>query len=92
MGSVYEGCSEDFCTFSFLSILDTLSLVHWSCDHFGDSKHCTYLSYIYLMMFLSHFTYLFMCCFFSPFMQMFLIYCMQSFISVLHYDVVMSFV
>ena len=22
-----------FCIFSFLSILDTLSLVHWSCDH-----------------------------------------------------------
>ena len=32
-----------FCIFSFLSILDTLSFVHWSCDHFGDSKHCTYL-------------------------------------------------
>ena len=30
---VYEGCSEDFCIFSFLSILDTLYLVHWSCDH-----------------------------------------------------------
>ena len=25
MGSVYEGCSENFCIISFLSILDTLS-------------------------------------------------------------------
>ena len=33
-GSVYiEGCSEDSCIFSFLSVLDTLSLVYWSCDH-----------------------------------------------------------
>ena len=41
-GSVYiEGCSEDFCIFSFLSILDTLSLVHGSCDHFD--IHCTYI-------------------------------------------------
>ena len=30
---VYKGCSEDFCIFFFLSILDTLSLVHWSYDH-----------------------------------------------------------
>ena len=30
---IYEGCSEDFCIFSFLSLSDTLSLVHWSCDH-----------------------------------------------------------
>ena len=29
---VYERCREDFCI-SFLSLLDTLSLVHWSCDH-----------------------------------------------------------
>ena len=27
-----EGCSEDSCIFSFLSILDTLSLVYWPCD------------------------------------------------------------
>ena len=32
-GLVYEGCREDSCIFSFLSILDTLSLVHWSYDH-----------------------------------------------------------
>ena len=30
---MHEGCSEDFCIFSFFSILDILSLVHWSCDH-----------------------------------------------------------
>ena len=30
---VYKGCSEDFCIFSFLSLLDTLSFLHWSCDH-----------------------------------------------------------
>ena len=34
-GSAYlfEECNEDFCIFSFLYLLDTLSLVHWSCDH-----------------------------------------------------------
>ena len=32
--SVYiERCSEDSCIFSFLSVLDTLSLVYWSYDH-----------------------------------------------------------
>ena len=30
---VYEGCSENFFIFSFPFILDTLSYVHWSCDH-----------------------------------------------------------
>ena len=29
----FEGCSKDSCIFSFLSLLDTLYLVHWSCDH-----------------------------------------------------------
>ena len=34
-GDVYlfKGCSEDFCIFSFHYPFDTLSLVHWSCDH-----------------------------------------------------------
>ena len=30
---MHEGCNKDFSIFSFLSIQDTLSLVHWSCDH-----------------------------------------------------------
>ena len=30
---IYKGCSEHLCIFSFLSLLDTLSIVHWSCDH-----------------------------------------------------------
>ena len=30
---LFKGCSEDFCIFSFPYPLDTLSLVHWSCDH-----------------------------------------------------------
>ena len=30
---MHEGCSKDFSIFSFLFIQDTLSLVHWSCDH-----------------------------------------------------------
>ena len=30
---IFEGCSEDLCIFSFLSLLDTLSFVHRSCDH-----------------------------------------------------------
>ena len=38
------------------------------------------------------FTYLYMCYFFSLFMHMLLITCMQSIISVLHKDVLMSFV
>ena len=29
----FEGCSEDSYIFSFRSTLDTLFLVHWSCDH-----------------------------------------------------------
>ena len=36
----FEGCSEDSCIFSFLSILDTLSHVYWPCD---------YLTYIVLI-------------------------------------------
>ena len=28
-----EGCSKDFCIFSSLSLLDTLSLIYWSYDH-----------------------------------------------------------
>ena len=82
MGSVYEGSSEDFCIFYFLSILDTLSLVHWSCDHLVIANivliYLYIYIYLYLMMLLSHFTYLSMCCFFSLFIHMFLIYCMQS--------------
>ena len=36
-----------FVFFSFLSYLDTLSLIHWSCDHFD--IHCTYICfYIYI--------------------------------------------
>ena len=46
-GSVYEGCSEDFCIFSFLSILDTLSLVHRSCDHLVIAHLVLMLIYIY---------------------------------------------
>ena len=30
---MHEGCNKDFSIFSFLSIQDTLSLVHWSYDH-----------------------------------------------------------
>ena len=36
-----EGRSEDSCIYSFLFILDTLSLVYWSCDHL------TYIVFIF---------------------------------------------
>ena len=74
MGSVFflEGCSEDLCIFSFLSLLDTLSFCTSVLWPLSDSKHCIYLWYIYLML-LSFFTYLSMCCFFSLFIHMFLI-------------------
>ena len=61
-----------FVSFFFLSILDTLSLVHWSCDHLVIANIVLIFD-IYLMMLLSHFTYLFMCCFFPFFIHMFLI-------------------
>ena len=61
-----------FLIFSFLSNLDTLSLVHWSCDHLVIANIVLIFD-IYLMMLLSHFTYLFMCCFFPFFIHMFLI-------------------
>ena len=71
------------CIFSFLSLLDTLSLVHWSCDHLVIAS-IVFIIDIYLMTLLSNFTYLSMCFFFSLFIHMFLTYCMQSFISVSH--------
>ena len=47
-----EGCDEDSYIFSFLSLLDTLYLVHQSCDHltyivliFDFYTHVSYLSY-----------------------------------------------
>ena len=46
-----------FVYFFFLSILDTLSLVHWSCDRLVIAN-IVLLFDIYLMMLLSHFTYL----------------------------------
>ena len=67
-----EGCSEDSCIFSFLSILDTLFFVYWSCDHL------TYIVlifglYIYIYIDICYFTYSSMYCFFSLFIHMFLI-------------------
>ena len=48
---IYEGCSEDLCIFSFLSLLDTLSLVHWSCDHLVRANIIFIFDiYIYMMM------------------------------------------
>ena len=61
------------------SILDTIILVHGSCDHFD--IHCTYLLYICLCMFLS--PTLTCVISFSLFMHMLLISCMQSIISVI---------
>ena len=61
-----------FCIFSFLSLLDILSLVNWSCDHLV-IENFVLISYINLMMLLSHFTHLSMYCFFSFFIHIFLI-------------------
>ena len=71
-GSVYEGCSEDFCIFSLLFILGTLSFVHQSCDHLVIANLVLMLIYILSLLLLS-FTYLYMCCFFSLFMHILLI-------------------
>ena len=78
------------CIFSFLSVLDTLILVHEVLWPFIDI-HCTYfLLYIDDVCF--SFTYPFMCCLFSLFIHMLLIICMQSYYSVSHKDALMSFV
>ena len=61
-----------FGIFSFISLLDILSIVHWSCDHLV-IENFVLIFYIYLMMLLSHFTYLSICCFFSLFIHIFLI-------------------
>ena len=46
---IFEGCSEDFCIFSFLSTSNILYLVYWYCDHFD--IHCTYIWFIYILMY-----------------------------------------
>ena len=58
---------------SFLSFLDTLSLVHWSYDHLVIAN-IVFILDIYIWWCCYHiFTYLFMCCFFSLFIHVFLI-------------------
>ena len=42
-----EGCSEDFCIFSFLYLVDTLSLVLWYCDHLV-IENFVFIIYIYI--------------------------------------------
>ena len=78
---IYEGCSEDFCIFSFLSLSDTLSLVHWSCDHLVIANIVLIFDiYIYIYIYIhiydvvTIFKYLSMCYFFSLFIHIFLIY------------------
>ena len=76
------------CIFSFLSFLDTVFLYFRSCDHF----------YTYIVLFF--FIYVDVCFFHLPLHVLFLfsLYthisytCMQSIISVLHKDALMSFV
>ena len=57
---------------SFLSLLDTLSLVHWSCDHLVIAN-IVFIFDIYLMMLLSHFHLSLHVLFLSLFIHMFLI-------------------
>ena len=78
---IYEGCSEDLCIFSFLSLLDTLSLGHWSCDHLVIANIVLIFDiYIYIYIYIhiynvvTIFKYLSMCYFFSLFIHIFLIY------------------
>ena len=87
---IFEGCSEDIMCLFFLYFLDTLFLYMRSCDHFIEI-HCTYFLFYDVDVCFS-FTYPFMYCFFSLFIHMLLIICMQSIISVLHKDALMSFV
>ena len=61
-----------FVSFLFFLFLDTLPLVHWSCDHLVIANIVLIFD-IYLTMLLSHFTYLSICCFFSLFIHIFLI-------------------
>ena len=79
------------CIFSFLSPLDTLSLVHWSCDHLVIAN-TVFIINIYLMMLLSHF-HLSLHVLFLFFLYTHISYtCMQSIISISHKDALMSFV
>ena len=72
---IYEGCSEDLCIFSFLSLLETLSLVHWSCDHLVIANIVLIFDiYIHIYDVVTIFKYLSMCYFFSLFIHIFLIY------------------
>ena len=96
---IYEGCSEDLCIFSFLSLLETLSLVHWSCDHLVIANIIFIFDiYIYLMMMM-----MMMMMMLSIHLSLHVFfplslythvsyYCMQSFIFVSHLDAMMSFV
>ena len=70
-------------------LLDTLFLYLRSCDHLL-TYIVLFLLHMCMYVFLSPTPY--MCCFFSLFIHMLLITCMQSFISVSHKDVLMSFV
>ena len=92
---IYEGCSEDLCIFSFLSLLDTLSLGHWSCDHLVITNIIFIFDiYIYMMMMMMllsiHLSLhvLFLLSLYTHVSY----YCMQSFISVSHLDAMMSFI
>ena len=76
-----KGCSEDFCIFSFPSILVhyfSCILVLWPFD-----IHCTYIWFIYILVYVI--SPISPCVVsFSFFIRMFLIHCMQSIISVSH--------
>ena len=92
---IYEGCNEDLCIFSFLSLLDTLSLVHWSCDHlvianiififdiyiyiYDDDDDVVINLSLHVLFLLSLYTHV-------------SYYCMRSFISISHLDAMISFV
>ena len=67
---MHEGCSEDFCIFFFLSILDTLFLLYIGLVAIW---HTLYLYLVYIYIDVCYFTYLSMCCLFSLFIHMFLI-------------------
>ena len=77
---MHEGCSENFCIFSFYSLLDTLYLVHSSCDHL---TYIVLIFGLYILMYVISPISPCVVSFFSLYTYFF-IYCMQSIISVSH--------
>ena len=86
----FQGCSEDVMYIFFSFFLRYIVFVHEILWPFIDI-HCIFFLF-YIVMYVFLLPTFFMCCFFSLFIYMLLIICMQSIISVLHKDALMSFI